>query len=207
MFVVLTLECSSFLFLCLRSWVPIIEFVESKYEEYLTAESRVHRKALCDNRVHTCLYFIAPSGHGLKPLDVEFMQRLGDKVNIIPVIAKADTMTPEEIQLFKKQILNEIAQHKIKIYDFPEPLEDEDEAKVLRALRSRVPFAIVGANTVVEIDGRKVRGRRYPWGVAEGECECICGPTFVSFTESAHLSPPTQSRIWSTVTLLRCATS
>lgn len=150
--------------------MPIIEFVESKYEEFLTAESRVHRKALCDNRVHTCLYFIAPSGHGLKPLDVEFMQRLGDKVNIIPVIAKADTMTPEEIQLFKKQILNEIAQHKIKIYDFPEPVEDEDEAKVLRALRSRVPFAIVGANTVVEIDGRKVRGRRYPWGVAEGEC-------------------------------------
>lgn len=84
--------------------MPIIEFVESKYEEYLTAESRVHRKALCDNRVHTCLYFIAPSGHGLKPLDVEFMQRLCDKVNIIPVIAKADTMTPEEIQLFKKQV-------------------------------------------------------------------------------------------------------
>ncbi|XP_055319222.1 septin-7 isoform X6 [Sitodiplosis mosellana] len=150
-------------------WVPIIDFVEAKYEEYLTAESRVHRKALTDNRVHSCLYFIAPSGHGLKPLDVEFMQRLCDKVNIIPVIAKADTMTPEEVQLFKKQILNEIAQHKIKIYDFPEPLEDEEEAKVLRQLRSRVPFAIVGANSVVEIDGRKVRGRRYPWGTAEVE--------------------------------------
>lgn len=149
--------------------MPIIEFVESKYEEYLTAESRVHRKALTDNRVHTCLYFIAPSGHGLKPLDVEFMQRLCDKVNIIPVIAKADTMTPEEVQLFKKQILNEIAQHKIKIYDFPEPLDDEEEAKVSRQLRCRVPFAIVGANSVVEIDGRKVRGRRYPWGVAEGK--------------------------------------
>lgn len=66
------------------------------------------------------------------------------------------------------QILNEIAQHKIKIYDFPEPLEDEEEAKVLRQLRSRVPFAIVGANSVVEIEGRKVRGRKYPWGIAEG---------------------------------------
>lgn len=149
-------------------WVPIIDFVESKYEEYLTAESRVHRKAITDTRVHCCLYFIAPSGHGLKPLDVEFMQRLCDKVNIIPVIAKADTMTPEEIQLFKKQILNEIAQHKIKIYDFPEPLEDEEEAKILKQLRVRVPFAVVGANTVMEIDGKKVRGRRYPWGIAEG---------------------------------------
>ncbi|XP_055920040.1 protein peanut isoform X8 [Eupeodes corollae] len=150
-------------------WVPIIDFVESKYEEYLTAESRVHRKATPDNRVHSCLYFIAPSGHGLKPLDVEFMQRLCDKVNIIPVIAKADTMTPEEVQLFKKQILNEIAQHKIKIYDFPEPLEDEEEAKALRLLRSRVPFAVVGANTVIEVEGKKIRGRRYPWGIAEVE--------------------------------------
>lgn len=38
----------------------------------------------------------------------------------------------------------------------------------------RVPFAIVGANTVVEIDGRKVRGRRYPWGIAEGkQCDIL----------------------------------
>lgn len=150
-------------------WIPIVDFVESKYEEYLTAESRVHRTALPDSRVHVCLYFIAPSGHGLKPLDIEFMQRLCDKVNIIPVIAKADTLTPEEITLFKKQILNEIAQHKIKIYDFPDPLDEEEDAKVLRQLRSRVPFAVVGANAIIEIDGRKVRGRRYPWGVAEVE--------------------------------------
>jgi len=31
-----------------------------------------------------------------------------------------------------------------------------------------VPFAVVGANTVVEHDGKKVRGRKYPWGIAEG---------------------------------------
>ncbi|XP_055629443.1 septin-7 isoform X3 [Toxorhynchites rutilus septentrionalis] len=150
-------------------WIPVVDFVESKYEEYLTAESRVHRTAIPDTRVHVCLYFIAPSGHGLKPLDIEFMQRLCDKVNIIPVIAKADTLTPEEITQFKKQILNEIAQHKIKIYDFPEPLDEEEDAKTLRQLRSRVPYAVVGANAIIEIDGRKVRGRRYPWGVAEVE--------------------------------------
>ncbi|KAG5676962.1 hypothetical protein PVAND_006754 [Polypedilum vanderplanki] len=150
-------------------WTPIIDFVESKYEEYLTAESRVHRKAISDSRVHLCLYFIAPSGHGLKQLDIEFMQRLHDKVNVIPVIAKADTLTPEEMQQFKKQVLNEIAQNKIKIYDFPEPLEDEEEAKALRQLRTRVPFAVVGSNTVIEVEGRKVRGRKYPYGVVEVE--------------------------------------
>lgn len=76
-----------------------------RYEEYLNAESRVNRKACQpDSRVHCCLYFVTPSGHGLKPLDVEFMQRLHEKVNIIPVIAKADTMTPDECSHFKKQV-------------------------------------------------------------------------------------------------------
>lgn len=85
-------------------WQPIVDYIESKYEEYLNAESRVQRLAIRDQRVHVCLYFIQPSGHGLKPLDIEFMKRLHDKVNIIPVLAKADTMTPDECVYFKKQV-------------------------------------------------------------------------------------------------------
>lgn len=37
-------------------------------------------------------------------MDIEFMKRLHEKVNIIPLIAKADTLTPEECQQFKKQV-------------------------------------------------------------------------------------------------------
>lgn len=83
-----------------------MDYIESKYEEYLNAESRVQRQPMRDHRVHVCLYFIQPSGHGLKPLDIEFMKRLHDKVNIIPVLAKADTMTPDECTYFKKQVFN-----------------------------------------------------------------------------------------------------
>ncbi|CAG9857658.1 unnamed protein product [Phyllotreta striolata] len=151
-------------------WAPIIDYIEDKYEDYLNSESRVTRKSNQDQRVHCCLYFIRPSGHGLKPLDIEFMKRLCDKVNIIPVIAKADTLTSEECALSKRQILNEITQNKIKIYEFPDTqLEEEDENKLNAMLKNRVPFAVVGANAVVEVDGKKVRGRKYPWGVAEVE--------------------------------------
>ena len=61
-------------------WDPVISYVESQYESFLDAETRVNRVQMPDSRVHACLYFIAPSGHGLKPLDVEFMKRLHDKV-------------------------------------------------------------------------------------------------------------------------------
>ena len=40
----------------------------------------------------------------LKPLDVEFMKQLHDKVNIIPVIGKADTLTPEELKAMKQRV-------------------------------------------------------------------------------------------------------
>ncbi|CAL1529119.1 unnamed protein product [Lymnaea stagnalis] len=149
-------------------WSPVTDFIDSKYEEYLNSESRVNRSTSADTRVHCCLYFIAPTGHGLKPLDVEFMKRLHDKVNIIPLIAKADTLTPDECREFKKTVLNEIAQHKIRIYEFPD-CEDEEEMKVQKRLRDRVPFAVVGSNRVIEVGGKKVRGRQYPWGIVEVE--------------------------------------
>jgi len=166
-------------------WDPVISYVESQYEAFLDAETRVNRvTAMPDTRVHACLYFIAPSGHGLKPLDVEFMKRLHDKVNIIPVIGKSDTLTPEEIELFKQQIMSQISQSKIKIYEFPDDVgcssttngtsnpEDEKERRENRKLKERVPFAVVGSNTLIDPpDGgdKKIRGRRYPWGVVDVE--------------------------------------
>ena len=32
-----------------------------------------------------------------------------------------------------------------------------------------MPFAVVGSTQVIEVRGRKVRGRMYPWGVVEVE--------------------------------------
>jgi len=158
-------------------WDPVISFVESQYDNFLDAETRVNRVEMPDARVHSCLYFIAPSGHGLKPLDVEFMKRLHDKVNVIPVIAKADTMTPEEVSHFKRQIMNQIVQAKIRIYEFPDeevlgngetPSNKEIEAN--RKIKERVPFAVVGSNCLIDgADGKKIRGRKYPWGIVDIE--------------------------------------
>ncbi|MBN3274499.1 SEPT7 protein, partial [Polyodon spathula] len=159
-------------------WQPVIDHIDSKFEDYLNAESRVNRRQMPDNRVHCCLYFIAPSGHGLKPLDIEFMKRLHEKVNIIPLIAKADTLTPEECQQFKKQIMKEIQEHKIRMYEFPE-MDDEEENKLIKKITDRLPLAVVGSNTVIEVVGKRVRGRQYPWGVAEVENSEHCDFTIL----------------------------
>ena len=114
---------------------------------------------MVDSRVHACLYFIAPTGHTLKSLDIEFMLRIHRHVNIIPVIGKADTLTPEELIDFKKKIMKQIDEAEIQIYQFPQETD----------VNSKLPFAIVGSNCVLDIDGKKIRGRRYPWGVVNIE--------------------------------------
>ena len=50
---------------------------------YLRDESGLNRKNIVDNRVHCCFYFINPYGHGLKPLDMEVMKQLSNKVKWI----------------------------------------------------------------------------------------------------------------------------
>ena len=98
------------------------------------------------------------------------MKQLHDKVNIIPVLAKADTMTPEEVAEFKKTIMEQITGAKIKIYEFPEMADGEEvDRKENRKMKERVPFAVVGSNMIMEVDGKKTRGRKYPWGVVDIE--------------------------------------
>ena len=119
---------------------------------------------MVDSRVHACLYFIAPTGHALKPLDIEFMRRIHQHVNIIPVIGKADSLTPEELNSFKKQIMKQISGADIQIFQFPQET----------TINSRLPFAVVGSNCILEINGEKIRGRKYPWGVVNIESSMHC---------------------------------
>ena len=64
-------------------WNPVIKYVEDQYDDFLDSESKVERFPITDSRVHVCLYFIAPTGHCLKPLDIEFMKRIHEKVRVV----------------------------------------------------------------------------------------------------------------------------
>lgn len=86
------------------SWLPIIDFLDDQHESFMRQEQQPVRHEKLDMRVHACLYFIRPTGHTLKPLDIEVMKRLGTRVNLIPVIAKADTLTPADLAKFKDKV-------------------------------------------------------------------------------------------------------
>lgn len=154
------------------SFGEIVGYLERQYDDILAEESRIKRNPrFRDNRVHVLLYFITPTGHGLRELDIELMKRLSPRVNVIPVIGKADSLTPAELAESKKLIMEDIEHYRIPVYNFPYDIEEDDEDTVEEnaELRGLMPFAIVGSEDFVEIDNRKVRARQYPWGVVEVE--------------------------------------
>lgn len=111
----------------------------------------------------------------MKPIDIEFMKRIGEFVNLVPIIAKSDTLTDSEIAAFKERINADILANEIKIYR-PTSSVLDDPALIAEtvALNSAVPFAIVGSDKIFEINKKPVRGRMYPWGFVDIENEQHC---------------------------------
>lgn len=112
------------------SYNAVVDYIDSQFEAYLQEELKIKRTlhTYHDTRIHVCLYFICPTGHGfvlffspgsviwwlilsiervvvsayrMKSLDLVCMKQLDTKVNIIPIIAKADTISKSELQKFK----------------------------------------------------------------------------------------------------------
>ncbi|KAH9486738.1 Septin-like protein spn3 [Psilocybe cubensis] len=148
----------------------IVGYLERQYDDILAEESRIKRNPrFRDNRIHALLYFIPPTGHALREMDIELMRRLSPRVNVIPVIGKADSLTPSELKGFKKRIMEDIENYDIPVYNFPYDVEEDDEETIQdnSELRALLPFAVIGSEEEIEIDGQPVRARIYPWGIAE----------------------------------------
>lgn len=64
------------------SYKSIVEFIDAQFEAYLQEELKIKRTlhSYHDTRIHACLYFIAPTGHSLKSLDLVTMKKLDSKV-------------------------------------------------------------------------------------------------------------------------------
>jgi septin 3/9/12 len=125
-----------------RCWDPIVKYIKDQHSAYLRKELTAQRERyLQDTRIHCCLFFIQPSGHALKPIDIVVLKKLSEFVNVVPVIAKADSLTLEERAAFKERIKAEFAFHNLRMYPYDNEEDDQDEVAhknqiKVRSLRS-----------------------------------------------------------------------
>ena len=66
------------------SYQPIVDYIDAQFEAYLQEELKIQRSLFNyhDSRIHVCLYFISPTGHSLKTLDLLTMKSLDSKVGL-----------------------------------------------------------------------------------------------------------------------------
>lgn len=153
----------------------IVKYIEGQYDEVLAEESRIKRNPrFTDNRVHAVVYMIEPTGHGLREQDISFMSRVGEVANVIPVLAKADSLTPPEVLTNKRLVFEDIEHYKIPIYQFvspeafehePQDEEEEERLLALRRLHESLPFSIVASSKTINLNDRPTLVREYPWGM------------------------------------------
>merc|ERR1711871_1733209 len=168
---------------------PIKDEILSRLQQHKEAvESHKLTNSKEDGLIHACLYFIRP--HRFSGIDKQFMKELSPLVNIIPIIAKADSMTVDELKEFKRSVKDDLEAESIDYYEFAtkaQKLVVDEEARIRQLLISnnnalldecpqidtssmeqsyklQEPFAVIASdNRDAEQDVRT-----YPFGTAKG---------------------------------------
>ena len=124
----------------------------------------------------------------LKPIDIVVLKKLCDVVNVVPVIAKSDSMTLEEREAFKMRIKEEFEFHNLRMFPYDEGEYDNEEMDLNRRIKSLVPFAVVGSEKNMTVNGAHIRGRQNRWGFINVEDPNHCDFTALrDFLLRTHL--------------------
>jgi len=150
-----------------------LRYIESQFDITLAEETKVKRNPKAqDSQIHACLYFIDNANNGLTEQDIRILKRLTARVNVIPIVAKADLLTTTQLANLKQAIKKDLKTHEIPVFDFP---IDEDEvepelAAEIANVQSQVPFSVIApedADITEPNTGEKIRGRQYAWGIID----------------------------------------
>ncbi|KAF3902251.1 Septin-4 [Arthrobotrys entomopaga] len=122
---------------------PVVKYVEKQLERTTSIMNGNEGDLLSfltgngSPQVDVVLYVIL---HRLKPVDIDFMRRLSNLTNVLPVIAKSDTLTPPQTTELKLTILNDLRNAGIRAFLFGRSADD-----VARGLPSCPPFSTSSA--------------------------------------------------------------
>lgn len=172
-----------------KCWEPLVKYIKEQHSQYLRKELTAQReRQIQDTRVHCILYFIQPNGEKLKQLDIQALKKLSEIANVVPIIAKSDSLTLDERAEFKKLLQNEFIKYNFNIYPYDSEDLYEDERQLNEDIKSLIPFAIVGSDREIQVNGELVKGRKTKWGAINVEDVSQCEFVFLrDFLTRTHL--------------------
>ena len=129
----------------------VISFIKEQFDLFMAEETKIRRNPKYeDTRIHLLLYFLPATSAGLKQSDLIFLEKAKELVNIVPIISKADGLTPEETVEYKQLIKEQFEMYNIPIFDLNNYDHGEEEELDLNSL---VPFTVIsGENKTKKIN-------------------------------------------------------
>ncbi|KAG0051429.1 hypothetical protein BGZ83_003767 [Gryganskiella cystojenkinii] len=88
---------------------PFVEVSNNELMRSLVTGVGAHRF------IDVCFYLIV---HRLKPIDIEYMRMISEKANVVPILAKVDTQSQQEIYQLKASVLRTLRDQGVSIYTF-----------------------------------------------------------------------------------------
>lgn len=144
----------------------LVKYIDDQFEAALKEECKILRTHQSnDTRVHASIYFIRPTGRGLRPLDIQCMRALSERCNVIPVISKGDLLTVEERKENRECIMRDLRNAEIPIYDFTASFEDIGEMLPGVNIQDLIPMTIVSGTERKIIDNMEYKVRKLPHGI------------------------------------------
>ncbi|KAI9243825.1 Septin-domain-containing protein [Phascolomyces articulosus] len=107
----------------------VAKYIDYQFELTLIEETKVKRDTKAfDTHIHACLYFMDTTSNCLSDTDRYALRVLSSRVNVIPVIGKADTLTVTQRESLKRGFRNDIFDAlQIPIYGYIEMNEDDEK--------------------------------------------------------------------------------
>ncbi|KAL0579142.1 hypothetical protein V5O48_002875 [Marasmius crinis-equi] len=134
----------------------ILRFVESRLAEAVDSSAR-------NGLMHLCVYFLDPTpSYALPKFHIDTICRLSARVNVLPVIAKADTLSNQQLHGMKEVVRRDLADAGIGFGIFdqdiapskstgsseqPNGMHDEEEASKQAVKMPSLPYALISPDS------------------------------------------------------------
>ncbi|KAF9966988.1 hypothetical protein BGZ70_000528 [Mortierella alpina] len=90
---------------------------------FLISGSSAHSLPTC------AFYFVL---YELKPIDILYMKLIHERVNLVPILTKADTLSPKELWVLKKRMIRQLKLNGIHFHTFGHDLETVERMALQR---------------------------------------------------------------------------
>ncbi|CAD8089002.1 unnamed protein product [Paramecium sonneborni] len=155
----------------LRQWLKLLSrYIKTQFNCYqqrqnLQYESKEKFQQLSqqdlDERVHVCFYFF--SGPRIQTEDLQALKKISALVNVIPILAKGDSYTKNEIIQLKQQFNDLINEYHIDLFK----CQCNNNLNEKSQFGSTPPFVIISSIEQFQIGNHLVYGRKFPWGICD----------------------------------------